>query len=425
MDKLTEKHGKGFCILPWIHMASYTDGTALLCCLAQPPKHDKRLNFNVATIDAIWNSNYFKSARVDMLAGKQLPACKHCTREERSGIRSHRINENNIWGQQLGEEYIQDLIDNTADDGHLSQDVITLDLRLGNTCNVKCVMCRPTDSSKWVKDAKVLSQVDNAEISSEWQWKVDDHASGEFDWAKDDDFWNEEVLPLLPNMRHFIFAGGEPLYLKNHKRFLKRCADSGYAHQIELRYHTNGTIMPDDIVEMWSKFKRVEVMLSIDNTGDRNHWLRYPTDWSAVEQTIDKLENAPDNIVGKILGTVHALNIFYVVEFCEWIMAQGYEKFASHHDGLFHPGILHYPQYMSAKVLPLTTKKIITDKLNNFMAQHSDNPTAQEFAQLLDFMNSEDQSHKNATLHEYVRHIDRLNGTDFPSAFGEFYQIWD
>jgi len=80
---------------------------------------------------------------------------------------------------------------------------------------------------------------------------------------------------------------------------------------------------------------------------------------------------------------------------------------------------------MSAKVLPLTTKKIITDKLNNFMAQHSDNPTAQEFAQLLDFMNSEDQSHKNATLHEYVRHIDRLNGTDFPSAFGEFYQIWD
>ena len=59
-----EDHGKKFCILPWIHMATYTNGKSLLCCLAQPTDDD-RLNLNNATIDAVWNSYYFKDARKD------------------------------------------------------------------------------------------------------------------------------------------------------------------------------------------------------------------------------------------------------------------------------------------------------------------------------------------------------------------------
>lgn len=421
-----EDYGDGFCILPWIHMATYTDGTALLCCLAQPPRHDSRLNFNRATIDAIWNSNYWRQARTDMLAGKKLPACRHCWKEEASGISSHRINENYMWTKTLGEDFLTDIISKTQEDGTLDHEVITLDLRLGNTCNVKCVMCRPVDSSKWVNDAKIIAeQSTDPEIKSEWEWKVNDHANGEFDWAKDDEFWDREVAPLLPNMRHFIFAGGEPLYLKNHKRFLKKCVESGYAGNIQLRYHTNGTLMPDDVLELWSHFKYVELMVSIDSIGDKNHWLRYPTDWDTVKKTLDKIEAAPDNIIGKVLSTIHALNIYYIPEFCEWLLEQNYKKIAAHHDGLFHPGILHYPQYMSAKVLPAKTKEAVTAKLTVFIEKYSENRTAQEFRQLLEFMNSEDHSDKNKTLHTYVRHIDRLNGTDFPSVFTEFYQIWE
>ena len=147
-----EDYGKKFCILPWMHMATYTDGTALLCCLAQPTQ-DQRINLNNADISAVWNSYYWKNARKDMLAGKALKACMHCWKEEAAGIRSHRMNENNLWAKKLGREYINDLIRSTNEDGSLDQDVITLDLRLGNTCNVQCVMCRPTDSSKWVRDA--------------------------------------------------------------------------------------------------------------------------------------------------------------------------------------------------------------------------------------------------------------------------------
>lgn len=419
-----EDHGNKFCILPWIHMATYTNGKSLLCCLAQPTDDD-RLNLNNATIDAIWNSYYFKNARKDMMAGKALPACRHCWKEEASGIRSHRMNENNLWTKKLGREYIDNLIASTREDGHLDQEVITLDLRLGNTCNVQCVMCRPTDSSKWVKAAETIAADSQGEVKHDWEWKIQDHKQNSFEWAADDEFWIDEIEPLLPNMRHFIFAGGEPLYLKNHKRFLKKCVESGHAQNIELRYHTNGTIMPDDIIELWSNFKFVELMLSIDGMGDQNHWLRYPTDWATVEKTLDKVENAPPHIVGKVLCTVSALNIWYLPDFAEWLFAKDYKKIGIHdHQGMFHPGILHFPQYLCSKVLPKEIKEQVTVKLLKFIEKYPDKNKVQELRSVVDFMNSEDWSDKWDALNRYIGSIDRMRKTSFVDSFPELYQLW-
>ena len=419
-----EDHGSKFCILPWIHMATYTNGKSLLCCLAQPTDDD-RLNLNNATIDAVWNSYYFKNARKDMIAGKALPACRHCWKEEASGIRSHRMNENNLWTKKLGREYIDNLIASTREDGHLDQEVITLDLRLGNTCNVQCVMCRPTDSSKWVKAAETIAADSEGEVKHDWEWKIQDHKQNSFEWAADDDFWIDEIEPLLPNMRHFIFAGGEPLYLKNHKRFLKKCVESGHAQNIELRYHTNGTIMPDDIIELWSNFKFVELMLSIDGMGDQNYWLRYPTDWETVEKTLDKVENAPPHIVGKVLCTVSALNIWYLPDFAEWLFAKDYKKIGIHdHQGMFHPGILHFPQYLCSKVLPKEIKEQVTVKLLKFIEKYPDKNKVQELRSVVDFMNSEDWSDKWDALNRYIGSIDRMRKTSFVDSFPELYQLW-
>lgn len=420
-----EDHGKKFCILPWIHVATYTDGTALLCCLAQPTK-DERINLNKTTIDAVWNSYYWKNARKDMLAGKALPACKHCWQEEAAGIRSHRMNENNLWSKKLGREYLDELIASTKEDGSLDQDVITLDLRLGNTCNVQCVMCRPTDSSKWVRDAQtIVDTVGAEEVKGDWLWKIQDYNNNSFEWAADDEFWVDEVEPLLPNMRHFIFAGGEPLYLKNHKRFLKMCVESGHAEHIELRYHTNGTIMPDDIIELWSHFKFVELMISIDGYGEMNKWLRYPTDWETVERTLDKVEAAPDNIIGKVLLTVSAINIWYLPDFAQMLFDKQYKKIgAADHHGMYHPGILHYPQYMCAKVLPQDFKQRVTEKVQAFIEKYPDNVKVNELQNVINFMNSEDHSEKFEALNKYINAIDKMRKTSFAQAFPELQEMW-
>ena len=96
---------KTFCILPWIHAATYTDGSALLCCVA---KSDKETNLNNMTMNEAWNSSMFKDARLKMLRGEEVNNCASCYAEEEVGMHSHRLVENYVWYKKLGKEYLDD-----------------------------------------------------------------------------------------------------------------------------------------------------------------------------------------------------------------------------------------------------------------------------------------------------------------------------
>ena len=74
--------------------------------------------------------------------------------------------------KELGEEYIRDLISKTEPNGRLSEDLITFDFRLGNTCNLQCVMCRPKDSSRWLGDAKKLARMLETDAKYDWESKI-------------------------------------------------------------------------------------------------------------------------------------------------------------------------------------------------------------------------------------------------------------
>lgn len=417
-DETLKEISNTFCVLPWTHMATFTNGTPLLCCVAQPPEAYTNLNLNEQSIQEIWNSNYWKQARKSMLKGQKLQPCLHCNKEEEAGIRSHRINENNLWTKKLGKDYIINLVNETKEDGTLDQDVITLDLRLGNTCNLQCVMCRPMDSSKWTADAQKIIDATSGEVRQDWEWKKRDVSNSNFDWVENLD----QFIPLLSNIKHIIFAGGEPLYLKVHTEFLKQCVASGEAHHIELRYHTNGTLMPDEVLELWTKFKFVEVMLSIDCYEDKNTWIRYPSNWQDIENTLSILDNAPDNIYGKILCTVQAINIFYITDFAEWLLSKKFKKIGQlDHDGLFHPGTLHFPNYLCSKVLPKHVKKLVTKKIENFANKYPTNKQTKELLNTANFMNSEDWSDKFNSLQQYIKSIDNMRQTNFSQIFKELY----
>src|SRR4051812_11102909 len=105
-----------FCVLPWVHAATVTDGNVQLCCVAEGASG---INLNEQTLADYWQSPYVKEARRLMLAGKQVAACDHCYREEAHGYRSHRLVENEVWQNRCGEDGIRRLVDGTAPDGSL------------------------------------------------------------------------------------------------------------------------------------------------------------------------------------------------------------------------------------------------------------------------------------------------------------------
>src|SRR5262245_55182502 len=199
-----------FCVLPWIHAATLTDGSVQLCCV---PGGGSGVNLNDQTLADYWNSTYVRDARRRMLSGRKVKACSRCYVEEALGRRSHRVVENEAWQAKLGAGGIDELTGQTAADGTLDAPPQYLDLRLGNTCNMQCVMCQPRESSRWLPTARKLSQaLEGEEVKDTWDFKssID---TNRFEWYRNPEFWSN-LETFLPHVQELILAGGEPLLIK-------------------------------------------------------------------------------------------------------------------------------------------------------------------------------------------------------------------
>ena len=151
---------KTFCIYPWDHLATLTNGDIIPCCVAE---NDNQLSLHNMTFQEAWNSPTMKEIRKKMMAGETVQACQRCFAEEASGIDSHRVRSNRYMVNITGP--FEQLLANTSADGHYSGPIRSVDLRLSNVCNLMCIMCRPHESSKWAGElAKVGAFVSNEKL---------------------------------------------------------------------------------------------------------------------------------------------------------------------------------------------------------------------------------------------------------------------
>jgi len=412
---------KNFCIQPWIHLASYNDGSVPLCCVASP---ELEINLNTHTPIQIWNSEQFKRARLKFIAGEQIPQCNNCWREESSGINSHRIVENHMWEKRLGSEFLENLIESTREDGTVDHNPITLDLRLSNVCNLQCVMCRPRDSSKWLSDSKKLAEIlVEPGAKTDWQYKSTSIANTDvFDWFERLETQNS-LDTFINDIKHIIFGGGEPLLIKEHDRFIRRLVESGRSKEIELRYHTNGTQLNEEIISLWSQFKQVELMISIDDWGDRNEYVRYPAKWSVIKKNLDRLDATDDNIVVNILTSVHAMNIYHLPEFILSLINSEWKKICIRGDKMIAVGTVHWPRYMSTKSLPPDIKQEIIKHWNSFPQLTEHRLYKSRILPQLEFMMSADESKLFPELLDYIDKLDSIRPIKFRDVYSEYYKL--
>ena len=401
-----------FCILPWIHLATFTNGNISTCCIAQ---QIKGLNLNHLSMREAWNSDQLKAIRIGMLNGQRIPQCRQCYQQEKSGLPSHRNDENNIWSQRLSEEEIAQIISHTSSEGSLSTMPITIDLRPGNICNLKCITCSPAESTAWYNDAQFLAQHLSSDAKNDWQFKCQ-VATNLYHWYKSPAFVSE-LFEQIPSLRHVIFGGGEPLLLPEHDAFLEHAIKTKHSEHIELRYHTNGTVIKQAHIERWKHFKHVQIMVSVDGYQVQNDYLRYPSKWDHILDILNLLDNAPSNIEPQILVTISLLNLYSMPEFCDWLLSQNYKKIGrQNHHGLFHPGILFWPPYLSVTVLPPIIKDEITGRIFSYL-KTCQNPQAQRLHNIVDHMNSKDNSHLYPQALEYLAMLDQLRNLNHREIF--------
>lgn len=418
IDKIGKRFSPTWCVLPWIHAASLTDGSTQLCCVAE---QSSKVNLNNGTLNDYWNSDYIRDARKTMLEGGKVSACRRCYEEEANGYRSHRLIENKAWHDNLGVEEIDRIVSATSKNGSSNQQMIAIDLRLGNTCNLQCIMCQPRESSKWVGTApKIHNAVTNSTLKAEWKFKQEINVSN-YEWYKNTTFW-ESLKKTIPHLREIIIAGGEPMIIKQHLQFLSECATNFDVSHILLRYHTNLLEFPEEMATHWKKFKKVEFFASIDGMNEVAHYIRYPSNWERIERHIRLIDNMPENIWLYFLFSVQALNIGHLPQFIQWVRSQKFkkEKNFAHTQMFVHPGLVHWPEYLNPKVLPQALKAKITQDFADLKVKS--NEPFDKYDGIISFMNSEDWSAKIPLLTDYLKALDKVRGTDHRNVFPQIME---
>jgi MoaA/NifB/PqqE/SkfB family radical SAM enzyme len=419
--------------LPWIHLATRPNGDVRLCCTANASGADiidtkdvglvKQdgvvMNLRDHTIEEVWNSEQMKQTRLQMLAGDKPASCLKCYQEEHNGIVSKRQWETVVWKERIN---IEEIVAKTSPDGALPVDIPYFDLRLGNMCQLKCVMCSPHDSSAWIKEWKIqYPKYKTIELKQDQQWDID----FDYTWYQKGVFL-ESMRSQAHNIKELYFAGGEPLLIPEHYKILEFMIESGAASGCILRYNSNGLELPEKLFELWKHFKQVKFNFSVDAVGARNDYIRYPSKWADVVANLKRLDDTPDNIVVNIACAVQLLNVLYVPELVHWKNSMNFKKInlPPYGAGLIGTHLVYLPSYLNVRVLPKHLKDKVSESVDYFCHRQMRN---QEFVNnpyglkrwqgLVQYMNQADWSDKLPTLLDYLEVTDQQRGTNFRTIF--------
>ena len=385
---------KSLCILPWMSLETTPTGAVRPCCMTEGfvlKKKGELFNLNSSTLSEVWTSPYMDQLRQDFLDGKKPEICNRCWSEEEAGIKSKRI-------QSLEKfSHKRNLPNNTPVAPQY------LDLKLSNTCNLKCRTCSSDSSSKWAQD----------EIKLKWEG-IDSKKNLQLGkWSKENNHFWTDLEEMIPSLELLDFTGGEPFLIQEHFDLLKKCVEQGHAHKISLHYNTNGTIFPETALkDYWPHFKNVEIMFSIDGSGEIFNYLRHLGKWEEVESNLRKFQEFK-YLHLEICYTVSALNIHNLPHFVTWSQKNNWTVYFN---------MLHEPLHYCIQNIPEKAKHALKLHLEKTDANAINQ---KQITAIIDFMMkpSSAASDTFSEFFEYVLAVDKLRGENFKDLQPEYFNL--
>lgn len=343
-----DKNSSTFCSLPFLNMATKTDGEIKLCCRSKPMG-----NINENTFEEIWNSENYKRIRRQLLNNERPKECKACWRLEDVGVTSLR--------QRMSKKRMDrfpDVLNNLSDDFSMPNMIRSLEMKMSNLCNLKCRMCHPLDSTQWADDWKHVHHLMKKYNDSIYD-KVEkyDVMNKPFinGWEHNKEWWDifEKFAPYLQDIE---FAGGEPLIDPTHYKILDIMLP--YADQTIIKYSTNLTKL-QNVMELWDNFKQVDIFVSMDGVYDVFNYIRQLGDYNMITSNIDKIRDHPKIGIFRAAITFQMYNIMFLPEIFDTIVNECKIGLHSHR--------VSWPQFLDMRVMP---EKIKTDIAKNLLSYY-------------------------------------------------------
>lgn len=283
-----------------------SDGQYRFCCVSNEPSNKE--NIRTHTPKEWFDSETHKTARDAFSKGQWPVGCETCKNKEDAGLESQRTRAG-IYGPGISH----------------------LDIRFGNSCNLKCLTCWEMSSSSIAEESIAMKATGLIPVHTVLEIP-------NFNWATKETIDQITDFPI----QEIYLTGGEPMMVKHLPDLLERL-DS----DVTIRFNTNCTIYNDKLASMLKKFKVVNMSMSIDAVGDKIEYIRYGSKWQTIKENYKKYREFCSLL--SVSPTISVLNAPYMEELTAW---------AEHNNLPIYYNLLDNPKHFHIKNAPKDLKKL-------------------------------------------------------------------
>jgi pyruvate-formate lyase-activating enzyme len=382
------------------------NGKMRLCCttIQNIPSNDGYTLFDAGrhSIEEYWNSDRMKEIRRNMIAGRGTRDCRRCYEQEAQGIQSLR--------STLG---MEDYIAHTLPDGTYTRSADSMQLQMGNICNLKCKMCSQAyshmiglellemgdddpDFLLWVKEQGAVVNNWTNELGRKEQW------------FKDPDIKIKMFEHISKNIKHLNVIGGEPTLIPEFYELFEYCDNQGTLGDKTVTIVTNLTNTNPRITEWLPKLQQWTIWASVDGVADRTEYIRYPSKWNTILKNLnfykDQIQGTKNSIT--LSPAIQLLNIDQLDELIQWWL-----EFAggdlNENFGFTWLAQVWYPKICNFDIAPVDWKLRVADKLERF--NYSDPFYKAQIKNLrIDTISKEERQYALRAFVKYNDHQDRF-----------------
>ena len=429
-----------FCKLVWNGLHTNPNGDIRLCAIGNnsDPKLDMQtardkdgniMNILTHSLEDILNSDKHREVRLTNVNNPEdwSPHCSCCENREvltnfdkkhpnksRRIYLMNKVDTDDVVNENNFKEKIES-------DGSVRWGIGSLDIRFGNLCNQKCVMCSPTFSNLWYEEWVNWSNKTSFSHAGTQTINLQKNKHGKWETPKDmlwyeDPRWWPKFREMMPTLKHIYVTGGEPMIVPAHDEMLDILIESGYAKNIFLEYDSNCSAINDKIISRWSHFKKVEIRASMDSIKEEYELIRFGGKWDKFVDNLQhlKLVEKETNQQIKLLSATTCFQnstAYSILDSEEWCKSIGVD---------FHIRFLEGPKYHCVDYLPREAKLELLEYYNK-----SNSEKALMISKYLTSKSADSYTNLDH-VKEYVRFMDFLDSsrkTDWKSVLPKIHNL--
>ena len=373
-------HKDTYCPMPFVTLAVNPNNWLSRCMMS---------NHNMGPIEhASWSNDKFKTLRNNQLNGIwDQDGCKSCWFKEQNGQKSRR----NRWVESelkyMGAEnvYAQNLSVRRNTIKHLY-------MNFNNICNFKCRMCGPHYSNAWIPDWRKLEMDKSEHIQEKQQIDVDKFL--------------QEFGPELGQLHGIWITGGEPFMDNSVFDFFEKLKQYCDPQQLKVLITTNASKLDVHKLKQLQGFKRLQIHVSIDATGDLYKYMRgYNYSWQQIDTKINDLyqNQKTYNYILSLNGTYQLHNMLNLEDFYNWCLQYVTIDY-------IEMRVLSSPKWLQARHATQVVKQKAQQQLKRMQARYQD---YQYFDDIALELEAETDLHYQEKFVSWNKKLDEIRGETY------------